>query len=250
MCIKKNCYNMDRKKLSLLLCFMVLSISGCTASSKTEFPEVSQLPLEQQTTLPSAQYPKELLPPEAVEGEEKEEPVTASIVVTGDVLMHLPVIRSGFDGTSYQFDSIFTYVDEYIQGADFAVANLETTLAGTDNGYPYSGYPRFNCPDEILDAAQNAGFDMLLTANNHCNDTGSLGMQRTLQEIQERGLYSLGTVNAADEADFQVVDLNGIHVGMICYTYGQWSDENPSVNGLPIAQDMAQQINVFDPEKL
>ena len=82
--------------------------------------------------------------------------------------MHKPVFDTGLqkDG-SYNFDSIFKYISSYVTDADFAVVNLETTFAGTDNGYSYAGYPHFNCPDALADATKNAGFDLLLTANNH-----------------------------------------------------------------------------------
>ena len=33
---------------------------------------------------------------------------------------------------------------------------------------PYRGYPVFSAPDEYLYAIKEAGFDVLLTANNHC----------------------------------------------------------------------------------
>ena len=103
---------------------------------------------------------------------------TASIGSMGDLLMHKPI----FDDTqynaavqqadgSYNFESVFRYIKEYITELDYAAVNLETTLAGTDNGYGYSGYPHFNCPDAIVDGAKEAGFDMLLTANNHSYDT-------------------------------------------------------------------------------
>ncbi|MGM9604138.1 MAG: CapA family protein, partial [Faecousia sp.] len=97
--------------------------------------------------------PKETQPP-ATEPPEPEHVVsTAQIAVTGDILMHMPVINTGLqsDG-SYNFDSIFRYLTSYASAADYAVANLETTLCGTDKGYKYSGYPAFNCPDEIVDA--------------------------------------------------------------------------------------------------
>ena len=93
---------------------------------------------------------------------------TATIAATGDILMHMPVVNTGLqtDG-SYDFSSIFRYLEPYSSGVDYAIANLETTLCGTENGYPYHGYPNFNCPDEIAYGAADAGFDMLLTANNH-----------------------------------------------------------------------------------
>lgn len=49
--------------------------------------------------------------------------------------------------------------------------NLEVTLGGK----PYSGYPAFSAPDEYLYAVKEAGFDVLLTANNHCLDRRKKG---------------------------------------------------------------------------
>ena len=152
----------------------------------------------------------------------------ATISVTGDILMHMPVINTGLtDSGSYNFDSIFRYLLPDSSAADLAVANLETTLCGTEGGYKYSGYPAFNCPDEIVDALKNAGFDMLLTANNHCYDTGEYGFLRTVRTIRNKGLSVLGTTAAVDEPKYIVRDINGIKVGMVSYTY-EGQPENPT----------------------
>ncbi len=161
---------------------------------------------------------------------------TATIAATGDILMHMPVVNTGAQGDgSYNFDSIFQYLSDYSSAADFAAANLETTLCGTDNGFPYKGYPNFNCPDEIVDGAKDAGFDMLLTANNHSYDTGLVGYKRTLEVTREKGLQTLGTMLSADEPKYLIQDINGIQVGMLCYTYAysQTDDGRPSLNGNP-----------------
>ena len=161
---------------------------------------------------------------------------TATISATGDVLMHLPVVNSGAqsDG-SYDFDYMFRHLAEYTNAADYAVANLETTLAGTDNGYPYHGYPNFNCPDEIVDGAMSAGFDMFLTANNHSYDTSLVGYKRTLEVIRGKGMDTLGTYASADEVKWTIKEINGINIGMLCYTYAYsvTEDGRPSLNGMP-----------------
>ena len=161
---------------------------------------------------------------------------TATITSTGDVLMHMPVIDSGLqtDG-SYNFDSIFRYVSPYTSAADLAVANLETTLCGTDNGYPYHGYPNFNCPDEIVTGLRTAGFDMLLTANNHSYDTGLVGYKRTIDTVRDAGLVTLGTMKSADEPKYSILEINGIKIGMLCYTYAYSvnAEGSPSLNGMP-----------------
>lgn len=184
-------------------------------------------------------------------GEEPEpEPVvsTATVIATGDLLMHLPVI-SGYqtaDG-SYQFDPMFQYVDDYSEAADFAVANLETTLAGSR--YPYSGYPMFNCPDEIVDGAKNAGFDLLLTANNHSYDTFMDGYTRTQEVIRSKGLENLGTMTSADDPKYVIKDLNGIQIGILCYTYETSSGTGsyPTLNGIPMTGGSYDVINCFAP---
>ena len=72
--------------------------------------------------------------------------------------MHGPIFDSlsaakQADGT-YDFSSVFRYIGDYMQAADFSVANLETTLRGSDMAY--SGWPNFNCPDNIVESAKNA----------------------------------------------------------------------------------------------
>ncbi len=172
---------------------------------------------------------------------------TATITATGDILMHKPVINTGYSNNTYNFDSIFTYVNDYVTSADYAVANLETTLAGTKKGYQYSGYPTFNCPDEIVDSAKTAGFDMLLTSNNHCNDTSTVGINRTPEVIADKGLAYLGTSNSSEEADYRVIDVNGIKIGMVCYTYATGGTaELPSLNGIPMRPGDENKVNSFN----
>lgn len=162
--------------------------------------------------------PEETEPPELPEPEHVVS--QARISVTGDILMHLPVINTGLmNGGSYNFNSIFRYLMPYTTDTDYAIANLETTLCGTDAGYKYSGYPAFNCPDEIVDALKHAGFDMLLTANNHCYDTSEVGFLRTVDTIRSRNMAVLGTRAAETEPKYQIEDINGIKVGMLCYSY-------------------------------
>lgn len=172
--------------------------------------------------------PKETEPPAAEPLEPEHVVATAQIAVTGDILMHMGVINSGLqsDG-SYNYDSIFRYLAPYSSQADIGVANLETTLAGSDMGYKYSGYPAFNCPDQIVDALKNAGFNLLLTANNHCYDTSEYGFLRTVRTVRSKGLQVLGTREAAEEPRYAVEEVNGIKIGMVNYTY-QGQPDNPT----------------------
>ncbi len=181
-------------------------------------------------------------PEQIIETTSVPEPIilTASIGAMGDLLMHKPIFDDQTynaavqqsDGT-YNFASIFQYIAVHTSPLDYAVANLETTLCGEENGYPYNGYPNFNCPDEIVDGAKNAGFDMFLTANNHSYDTGIVGYKRTLDVVRSKGLDTLGSYTSPEETKWEVKEINGIKIGMLCYTwaYSVTEDGRPSLNG-------------------
>ena len=201
----------------------------------------------QTTTAPTTTAPTTVPPTTTEPPIVKESSFTLSAV--GDMLMHMPVVNSGYyaNTNSYNLDTIFTYFTDHVQSADFAVGNLETTLAGTDNGYNYSGYPQFNCPDAIIDSMKTAGFDLVLTANNHSYDTRGVGLKRTLEVIRDRELGYLGTKVEADDPNFLVVERNGIKLGLACYTYEDNSD--PAIkapNYITMSAEHAPLINTFD----
>ena len=198
------------------------------------------------TTRPSSSSTTEpttepTVPPVTVTG-------SATVGATGDMLMHMPCVRPAAvgDGT-YDFTPYFTRLSSYVQAVDYAVANLETTLAGTNNGYAYSGYPNFNCPDGIVPSLRSAGFDMLLTANNHTYDTRTIGFFRTQEIIAQGGLDHLGTRPSVEVDNYLIKNIDGIRVGMVCYTYETSAEADKiSLNGnAPLKDDEEPLINVF-----
>ena len=94
---------------------------------------------------------------------------------------------------------------------------------------------------------------MLLTANNHAGDTMASGITRTVEIIRGKGLTALGSQLNADEPKYAVVDVNGIKIGMVCYTWAYSSNGSSfSLNGLTPIKDEGQ-MNYFlnnDPGKL
>lgn len=178
---------------------------------------------------------------------------TATISSVGDMLMHKPVFNACYNDTTgeYELELVFEYIYRYFNGADLAVGNLETTLAGPDfvhdNGsVGYSGYPQFNCPDSIIDAMKYTGFDVVLTANNHSYDTRTAGFKRTLEVIRERELQYLGTKLSQEEKDYIIVDCNGIRIGLLCYTYEDAEDpEKVAPNGHTMSKEDAKLIGTF-----
>ena len=168
---------------------------------------------------------------------------SATISSQGDLLMHKPVFDTCRTSDGYDFSSLFRYLKDYTSGFDYALANLETTFGGDD--FVYQGNPEFNCPDPLADAVVDAGFDMLLTANNHAADTLAVGITRTLEQVRGKGLATLGTQLNDEEKKYEIVDVNGIKIGMVCYTYAySYNGERFSLNGLAPIKDQGM-VNFF-----
>jgi poly-gamma-glutamate synthesis protein (capsule biosynthesis protein) len=167
-------------------------------------------------------------------------PSKITIAAIGDVMMHEPQMKSGKTKNGYDFRKFFKDVQPYLTSPDVTVANLETTLAGTSK--PYSGFPRFNAPDQILDALKYTGVDVITTANNHSNDTGEKGVIRTFATIKKKGFLTTGTAPSPEQRKGIVMDKNGIKLGFLAYT--------EHTNGLPVAKGKPYLVNLIDPVKI
>ncbi len=176
---------------------------------------------------------------------------TATVVNTGDIILHSPVLSGAktADG-GYDFSAFFTEVDDYFKAADLATANFEVTLGGTESG-AYSGYPAFNVPDSLLDTIKSSGIKFLTTANNHCYDTGLFGLKRTVQQLKTSGIAFSGTKETVDDPTYVIQNVNGIKIGMVAYTYENTSDVGQkSINGNIISTEAHGLINSFSYERL
>ncbi|MDD3022658.1 MAG: CapA family protein [Syntrophomonadaceae bacterium] len=167
---------------------------------------------------------------------------TITLTAAGDCLMHNTQISSGLqaDG-SYRFDTFFTEVKGLIAEGDYSSTNFEAAMAGPESGY--TGYPLFNSPDAVATAFKDAGFDLIVSANNHCLDRGAKGALRTLDVLRAAGLETLGTYKSAAEcSEFLIKDIKGVKVAYLAYTYG--------TNGIPIAPRYSFLVNIMDKDKI
>jgi poly-gamma-glutamate capsule biosynthesis protein CapA/YwtB (metallophosphatase superfamily) len=176
-------------------------------------------------------------------------PVTATILSTGDFLPHGHLLASCQTADGYDFNPCFDLVREKIQSVDYAVCDFEFTL--TDGSQGYQTYPLFWSPYETVDAVKNAGFDGIVLANNHQADQGDEGIQENVRVLNEKGLATLGERADADTPNYTIVNLNGIHIGLLAYTYGQiYDDGHAALNGMPLSVEASKNINVFDYNRL
>jgi len=175
---------------------------------------------------------------------------TASVGVSGDILLHIGLHASAKDGNEYDFSDMFKFIEEYYNRYDFMIANLEVPLAGADKGY--SGFPLFNSPDAIATDLKEAGVDMVLTANNHTIDKGHDGLIRTQETLMAADMQYLGTQMNPTDLDYIVQNINGIQVGMVCYTYetGDTKSGLKTLNGNTVPKEATDLVTSFNPNQL
>jgi len=147
------------------------------------------------------------------------------IQFAGDILIHAAPIEVARTGEhTFDFRPFLRDIKPFIDG-DLAIANLEVPVDAHGNNQNPTGWPLFNAPFEILEAAEYAGFNHLITANNHAFDQGWSGLVNTVASLERAGIAHTGM--SVDMEDFNrptILDVNGIQVGIIAYT--------DSVNGL------------------
>ena len=212
---------MKRMKWAALALALLL-LAGCAGPAAAE-PTPTPTPVPTPTPTPAP-------PP----------PTTATLAVCGDVMSHMPVTNDAWEEEQgvYDYRPIWAQAEPYIQAADYAVANLETTLSETG---PYSGFPAFRSPAALAGSLAGAGFDLMLTANNHCLDRGFDGLVSTLDALDEAGLAHVGTYRTQEEqaaGRIHLADVGGISVAFLGYTYG--------TNGIPVPSGREYAVALFN----
>lgn len=168
--------------------------------------------------------------------------LTAKLCFVGDLMCHSTQFNyAKVDVDSFDFTGVFREVKSYLTEADLTIGNLETVIAGENRGY--SGYPYFNAPDDFVYALKDAGFDLLITANNHALDQGWDGVKRTIDVINESKIHRTGTFTSQEDQDsIRIFQINSIKIAILAYS------EN--TNGVFIPKGKNFIINLIDEEKI
>ncbi|WP_237223795.1 CapA family protein [Rothia nasisuis] len=169
-----------------------------------------------------------------------------SLLFTGDFLMHnmlwaqaeADAAAAGANGLDFR--PLISEQKPYLDRADLAVCQMETVVA--HEGGPFSGYPNFNVPPQILTAAADTGWDVCMTASNHSFDHGTEGLERTYRAVEAAGMGVTGTSLTEEEAEQPDIftTANGARVAMITGTYG--------LNGN--VPEHSWQVDMLDPQAM
>ena len=162
---------------------------------------------------------------------------TISLVAIGDIMCHNTQIKDAYKNGIYDFSYVFTEIKDYIENADIAIGNLETTFAGSKKGY--SGYPQFNTPEILATNLKDIGIDVLTTPNNHCLDTGYTGLESTIDFLDNAGISHTGTYKTPEAQNTILFkEINGVKFAFLAFTYG--------TNGIPIPKGKEYCVNLID----
>ena len=174
-----------------------------------------------------------------IEEEPIPEDVSITMSVIGDIMCHDSQYKDAYveDTDSYDFTYVFSDIQKYIQVADIAVGNLETTFAGKERGY--SNYPTFNTPEQLAYNLKTLGLDVLSTANNHSLDKGYSGLESTLNFLDDAGIAHTGTyASEEDQNKILIQNVKGISIAFLSFTYG--------TNGIPVPSGRDYCVNLID----
>lgn len=166
-----------------------------------------------------------------------------TLVAVGDNLIHNTLIDAGEqENGSRDYTSFYENIKSDISAADIAVINQETMLGGSS--FAYAGYPCFNTPWEVGDAAINAGFDIFTCATNHSLDVGYAGIEQECKYFDSHPEVTHVGTNDSEEDYNSVVyyEKNGIKFAILNYTYG--------TNGISIPESKPWCVNMMDKEKI
>lgn len=202
--------------LVLLAAVIVFSAAGARNSrpSRGDRKFVASGPSSQRHRVPPP--PTTQLPTQRESGFE---PFLFDISVSGDLLLHGPIVRRAYGAGSgrYDFRPMFAAIRPILRRSRLAICHVETPIGA---GAP-SGYPLFNAPRELVTAIRWAGWDACSTASNHSLDRGGGGVISTRRALISAGVHAVGTARTqAQRLRPLLLRVGSVRVAFLAYTYG------------------------------
>lgn len=144
---------------------------------------------------------------------EKEEVVTLSMLVAGNILQDQKIITDGIVKTNeYKFDYIFKDIKEIKNKHDLKYYNQESIIGGSKLGY--SSNNKYNSPKEIGDFMISSGFNLVSLSNRHSYDKGKDGINNSLEYFKTKDIVYSG--QGLEESIIK--NIKGINYTLLSYT--------------------------------
>jgi poly-gamma-glutamate synthesis protein (capsule biosynthesis protein) len=109
----------------------------------------------------------------------------------------------------------FSRTADRLRAADLTVANLECALSR--NGRPTQGGDSFGADASSLAGMRDAGFDILVLANNHLGDYGDQALRESLTAARTGFAVTGAGENLAAALEPAVVERKGVRFGVLAF---------------------------------
>lgn len=119
----------------------------------------------------------------------------------------------------YDFRSVFAPMKKYFDKSQYVFANLETPLSKSADNLTNKQY-EFCTNIEFARALYESGVDCVAAANNHCMDRDYKGILSTIDCLNDIGFKFSGIHDVSKTLDPLVLNIEGLRVGFLSYTYG------------------------------
>lgn len=193
-----------------------------------------ELPAVVSTVAPSTLPPTTTIPPVR----------TMSMAFSGDVLIHSPIWEEAevYAGVkdSYNFAPMWDDVRGLVSSVDLAICHLEVPIAPP--GQEFLAFPLYASPKELIAGIASAGYDRCSIASNHAYDMRGAGIDTTLALFEQAGMGWAGTARSAAEIEPRVIEVKGIKVSHLSYTW--------SLNGLRLPADEQWRVALIDSARI
>ena len=146
---------------------------------------------------------------------------TIHIKAAGDLNVTDKVVASGKAsfGDYYDYTKAFMDVAALLSDADLTMLNFEGNLIGP----PY-GTQTASAPQELVQALDAVGVDILQMANSYSIYNGIIGLNQTLNNIRAAGIEPVGAFSTPEEFQksrgYTICDVQGIKVAVVAFTKG------------------------------
>lgn len=162
------------------------------------------------------------VPPTERATEPPETPTTTiHIKAAGDLNVTDKVVASGKAsfGEYYDYTRAFLDVAALMSEADLTLMNFEGNLVGP----PY-GTETASAPQELVQALDAMGVDILQMANSYAIHNGIIGLTQTLNNIRAAGIEPVGAFTSPAEFQeskgYTICNVQGIKVAVVAFTKG------------------------------
>ena len=152
-----------------------------------------------------------------------------NLTIVGDLLFEQPFYDAIDEG--YEKEEYFRLVKDYFTNDDLSIGNMEVVIGNESLKPSGTGY-NFCAPKYIGDLVNTLDFEILSTANNHAYDRGLDGIHSTIDYFKNTDILTTGTRKNQDDLKYNVINIKGINVGIISYTYG--TNQKPTIDNLAL----------------